>query len=160
MEKSSLNHTHKQRQEKLTVSGIRNHFNTHTHTRARARARTHTHTHTHTLLPSVKQQKLYDIKYQRLFGGKQNNIDTPGEQKREELPLYKSIRNWKPFKHEWVQVSLSIPFIQQAGNIYVCKNEINEIFKKNTNLFVNQFILVYIYIYIYIYICMCVKKRV
>ena len=49
MEKSSLNHTHKQRQEKLTVSGIRNHFNTHTHTHARAHTHTHTHAHAHTI---------------------------------------------------------------------------------------------------------------
>ena len=72
-------------------------------------------------------------------------------------------------KHEWVQNSLSTPLTrpcaiyvlwqkQQAGNIHVYKNKVNEWInsKKYKSLRWPSFFKIYTYIYIYIYMCVCV----
>ena len=56
--KSQDAHSHIHR-EKVTLSEIRNHYNTHTHT----------HTHTHTTIKHIK--------YRRAFGVKEAKVNTP-----------------------------------------------------------------------------------
>ena len=116
--KFQTTHTHKSPDthsynKKITASEIRNHSNTYT-------------------------QRKRLIKYQRSMSGKAGYGKHTLRKERSDLhinPL--PTENHSNCKYDWVQVSLSTPLTRpctiyvlwwkpQAGNIHVCKNEINK----------------------------------